>query len=118
MWRTPGLFISLAVVGLSGFCSLIYQVMWERMLRYNVGGDSVAAAIVTGTFLLGLGLGAFVFGRWRRQPFQWYAAVEAAIGLYALVSVPLLTSLAATLGRMFHTPISGAEGLRPVVLVV
>jgi hypothetical protein len=51
------------IVGFAGFCSLVYQVVWERTLKYNFGGDSVSAAIVTATFLLGLGIGAVAFGR-------------------------------------------------------
>jgi spermidine synthase len=112
-WRS---WIPIAVVTVSGFCSLIYQVVWERMLRYNLGGDSVTAAIVTGTFLLGLGVGAFVFGRWHRAPFRWYAAVEAAIGIYGLASFRVLTELAAALGQIFPSRIDAAEGLRPVVV--
>jgi spermidine synthase len=109
--------VPVTVVTVSGLCSLIYQVVWERMLRYNFGGDSIAAAIVTGTFLLGLGLGAFLFADWRRRPARWYATVEAAIGLYGLVSFPILTGLAAALGHPFATPTSAAAGLRPAVVV-
>jgi predicted membrane-bound spermidine synthase len=105
------------LVALSGFCSLIYQVVWERTLRYSFGGDSISAAIVTGTFLLGLGLGAVVFGRWYRQPFARYAAVEAAIGVYGLASFFALAPLARVLGAWFEPGIAAAEGLRPAVVV-
>jgi spermidine synthase len=104
------------LVALSGLCSLVYQVVWERTLRYSFGGDSVSAAVVTGTFLLGLGIGAAVFGRWRPRPFATYARVEAAIGLYGLASFHLLAPLALVLGRLFPAPPSVAGGLRPIVL--
>ncbi len=42
------------IVTISGFCSLVYQVAWDRIIRYNFGGDSVSSAIVTSTFLLGV----------------------------------------------------------------
>lgn len=105
------------LVAVSGFCSLVYQVLWERTLRYNFGGDSVSAAIVTGTFLLGLGLGAAAFGRWYRQAFAVYALVEAGIGLFGLASFHLLAPLARTLGTLFPAPVTAAEGVRPVVVV-
>jgi spermidine synthase len=111
----PGL--AAAVVALSGATSLVYQVVWERILRYNFGGDSVSAAVVTGTFLLGLGLGAALFGRWRADALRVYAGVEAAIGLYGLASFHLLAPLARVLGGLFPASVAGAEGVRPVVVL-
>jgi spermidine synthase len=105
------------LVACSGFSSLIYQVVWERTLRYSFGGDSVSAAIVTGTFLLGLGLGAVVFGRWHRQPLAIYARVEAGIGAYGLASFWLLAPLARVLNALFGGSIDAAEGLRPAVVI-
>ena len=105
------------LVACSGFCSLIYQVVWERTLRYSFGGDSVSAAIVTGTFLLGLGLGAVVFGRWLRRPLAVYALVEAGIGGYGLASFWVLAPLAQVLTPLFGGSIAAAEGLRPAVVI-
>jgi spermidine synthase len=105
------------LVALSGFCSLIYQVVWERTLRYNFGGDSISSALVTAVFLLGLGVGALVFGRWRRRPFAAYALVELGIGLYGLVSFHLLAPLSTVLGGLLGGSIAGVEGLRPIVVV-
>jgi hypothetical protein len=66
-----GLVWTIALISsVSGFCSLLYQVVWERTVRYNFGGDSISSAIVTATFLLGLGLGAYIFGRSRREAFR------------------------------------------------
>lgn len=112
--------LSSALVGLivtiSGFCSLAYQVVWDRTLRYNFGGDSVSSAIVTGTFLLGLGIGALAFGKWRQRPFTTYALIEIGIGAYAIVSFYILSSLATMLGNLFHYTIADVEGLRSIVI--
>lgn len=105
------------LVALSGFCSLVYQVAWDRILKSNFGGDTTSSAIVTGTFLLGLGIGALLFGRWQTRPFRTYALVEAGIGLYALASYPLLASLATLLGSLFDYTIADVEGLRLLVVV-
>jgi spermidine synthase len=109
------LFIGIFVT-FSGFCSLVYQVVWDRTLRYNFGGDSISSAIVTATFLLGLGIGAFVFGKWRKRAFMTYALVEMGIGAYAITSYYILAPLATTLGRVFSYSISDAEGLRYIVV--
>jgi spermidine synthase len=104
------------IVGFAGFCSLVYQVVWERTLKYNFGGDSVSAAIVTATFLLGLGIGAVAFGRWRRQPFAAFALVELGLGTFAIASYHVLAPLATLLGHVFRSSIADVEGLRaPVV---
>jgi spermidine synthase len=105
------------VVLVSGFCSLVYQSVWERMLRYHFGGDSIASAIVTGTFLLGLGIGAVVFARWRRNAFRVYALVELSIGLYAVLGFKVIAPLSTLLGRLLATSIADVEGLRPIVVL-
>jgi spermidine synthase len=102
------------VVTLSGACALLYQVVWERLLRNSFGGDSVSSAIVTTTFLLGLGLGATVFGRWHRRPLVVYGAVQAGLGLYASASVGLIGSLGEWLAGAFGPSVRSVEGLRPL----
>ena len=115
MKQHPLLFAGI-VVTTSGFFSLVYQVVWERTLKYNFGGDTVSAAIVTGTFLLGLGIGAFIFGKWRRHPFRVYALVEINIGAYAIISYYILAPLAILLGRFFNYSLSDITGLRYAVI--
>lgn len=110
--RAAGGALVVLLVSFSGFCSLVYQVVWDRSVRTNFGGDNVSSAIVTGTFLLGLGLGAVLFGRNWRRPFHVYAAVEAAIGAYAIVSHALLGSLARVLAHGLGGGIETVESLR------
>jgi spermidine synthase len=115
--RTLGVGWVALVVAASGFCSLVYQVVWERTLRYSFGGDSISAAIVTGTFLLGLGIGAFVFRHWRRRALAVLALVELGIGAYAIASYHVLASLARVLSALPSGSVFESEGLRPVVVV-
>jgi predicted membrane-bound spermidine synthase len=115
MKHPPLLFAGL-VATTSGFFSLVYQVVWERTLKYNFGGDTVSAAIVTGAFLLGLGIGALIFGKWRRHPFRVYALVEISIGVYAIISYYLLAPLAIFLGRFFNYSLSDTTNLRFAVI--
>ena len=113
----PGPWFVSVIVGYAGFASLVYQVVWERTVKYNFGGDSISSAIVTATFLLGLGVGAIVFGRWRPRPFAVFALVELILGLYAIASYRVLAPLAILLGRASGSSIVDAEGLRtPVIL--
>jgi spermidine synthase len=92
-------FVFLAVIILffgSGASSLIYQVIWLRMLALIFGSTTFATATVLGVFMGGLALGAFVAGRYAdrlARPLLWYGILEAIIGLWAL-AVPLFFSAA------------------------
>ncbi|MBI4767081.1 MAG: methyltransferase domain-containing protein [Deltaproteobacteria bacterium] len=106
------------IVIVSGFCSLVYQTAWDRVIRYNFGGDSVSSAIVTSTFLLGLGVGAFLFKRYKSRSIGIYANVELAIGLYALFSYFVLSKLAISLGQFLNPGTTGFDSFRIVLIIV
>ncbi|MCZ6725933.1 MAG: fused MFS/spermidine synthase [Acidobacteria bacterium] len=81
---------------LSGAASLMDQVVWLRYLSLTFGNTTLAAATLLSVFMGGLGLGAFLFGRWSdrlRSPLLLYAALEVAIGLIALVSPWLISAI-------------------------
>lgn len=81
----------------SGFCSLLYQVVWVRLAFAYFGVITPVLSCVLSVFMLGLGIGSFLGGRWaelwcRRLNISaayLYGAVELTIGCGAFV-VPLL----------------------------
>ncbi|MCH2172000.1 fused MFS/spermidine synthase [Myxococcota bacterium] len=82
----------LTVFFVSGAAGLVYEVVWMRWLSLVFGVSIYAAATVLASFMGGLALGSYLFGRWidrGAHPLYMYAALEAAIGVYALF-VPLL----------------------------
>lgn len=92
-----------AAVLLSGAASLMYQIAWTRRLITVTSATATAQAVVLGVFMAGLGIGALAGARLAARiprPLVGYAAVEAAAGLLAVASLPV---------------ISASEGLRPVV---
>jgi len=56
----PMLILLFGLFFLSGFSALAYQTAWQRMLGAFAGSDSVAAAIIVGAFLFGLGIGSLI----------------------------------------------------------
>jgi predicted membrane-bound spermidine synthase len=73
---------------LSGASSLVFQTLWARMLQHVFGSTSVAVSTVLTVFMAGLGLGAWISGRFAdriRRPLLFYALAEVAIGLCGLV---------------------------------
>jgi spermidine synthase len=75
---------------LSGACTLIYQVVWARMLIVVFGVSIYAVSTVLTVFMAGLALGSFYFGRvvdrrGAKNGLLLYALLELGIGLFALV---------------------------------
>jgi len=85
---------------LSGFCGLLYQVVWTRMAFASFGIITPVLSVVISVFMLGLSLGAWAGGRWieplarrtRCSAIIFYALAEFIIGLGAF-AVPRLFSL-------------------------
>lgn len=85
---------------LSGFCGLLYQVVWVRMAYALFGVITPVLSVIISIFMLGLSLGSFLGGRWianlahryKTSPLVFYALAELFIGLGAFI-VPKLFSL-------------------------
>ena len=76
---------------LSGAAALIYQTAWHRLLGLFAGADTIAAALVVGAFLLGLGIGSLVAGLLadrlsRRAALLAFALCEVGIAAFAVLS--------------------------------
>jgi spermidine synthase len=82
-----------AAIFISGASALIYQLIWVRLLGLVFGVSSFAVATVVAVFLLGLGLGSYVFGRWSeraRDPLRVYMYVELGIAATSLIAYLLI----------------------------
>lgn len=106
------------IVTISGFCSLVYQVAWDRIIRYNFGGDSVSSAIVTSTFLLGLGIGAYLFKRYKSRAVGIYANVELGIGLFGIVSYFVLSNLAVFFGQFLNPGNASVDSFKVILIII
>jgi len=75
----------------SGFCSLLYQIVWVRLAFASFGIITPVLSVVLSVFMLGLALGSWAAGRWVAAVTQrWkisaiylYAAAEGLIGISA-----------------------------------
>ena len=85
---------------ISGMAGLIYQIVWFKYLGLFLGNTTYAQMTVLATFLGGLALGNFLFGRKAdvvKNPVRLYSLLELTIGLYCF-SYPALSSV---LGNVF-----------------
>jgi len=77
----------------SGFCSILYEIVWLRLAMAQFGVTSALASIVISVFMAGLGLGSWGSGRLIRKyemrvrvpALRLYALAELLIGMSALL---------------------------------
>jgi spermidine synthase len=92
------LFLSLFFV--SGFCSVLYELVWLRLAMAQFGVTTAMVSIVLSVFMAGLGLGSWASGEWLRRrgdglgvpglgvpALRLYALIELLIGV-AGIAVP------------------------------
>jgi spermidine synthase len=78
----------------SGFCSLVYQVVWVRLAFAHFGIITPVLSVVISVFMLGLGAGSVIAGRgvdaWtnrlRVSPVRLYAVAECGIAIGAFTA--------------------------------
>ena len=90
-----GLALGLTVA--SGFAALGCQIVWTQQGALWLGHEAAAVLAVVTAFFGGLALGALALGRRigrSATPARWYAACEAAIGLWSLALAFLLPQFA------------------------
>ncbi len=81
----------------SGFCGLLYQVVWLRLAFARFGINTPVLSVVISVFMAGLALGSWLGGRlsggWASNngalPLRYYGAIELLTGLGAFL-VPRL----------------------------
>jgi len=83
---------------LSGTAALIYQVIWQRLLTFFVGSDTIGISLIVTVFMLGLGIGSYAGGKWAArtshvQRLRIFIIAELLIGLFGLFSKYILYDL-------------------------
>src|SRR5208282_4138870 len=72
----------------SGFCSVLYELVWLRLSMAQFGVTTAMVSIVLSVFMAGLGLGSWASGAWIRRhgettgfpTLRLYAVIELLIG--------------------------------------
>src|SRR5258708_29272980 len=84
----------------SGFCSLVYEVVWLRLAMASFGVTTALVSIVLSMFMAGLGLGSWGAGALTRpvldtqgpRALRFYSIAELLLGISSL-SAPLQLKL-------------------------
>ncbi len=96
--KLTGRWLLLIAFFISGAASLIFEVIWTRILLISIGATAAAVGIVLGAFMTGMAIGSYLAGRrfiYRFDPVIIYALLEGWIGIYGLFTPPLLRSFGA-----------------------
>ncbi|MBI5970225.1 MAG: fused MFS/spermidine synthase [Deltaproteobacteria bacterium] len=86
----------IAAFTLSGFASLVYEVLWSRVLSLVIGSSIYAFTVMLATFLIGIAAGSIIFAPFidrRKTPLVWFASLEAIIGVASLLGIFLYKEL-------------------------
>jgi len=92
----------------SGIAGLVYQVVWFKYLSLFLGNTTYAQMTVLATFLGGLALGNYLFGKKSDSfdnPVRIYSLLELFIGAYCLL-YPTISSL---VGNLFLSTASNLD---------
>ena len=92
----PGRLLVALAFTVSGFTSLVLEVVWSKALTQLLGSTLYSVSTVVAVYLGGLALGAWISGRFVQRmsrPLRLYGLLEAGIGLYAHFSLPLIHAL-------------------------
>ena len=85
---------------ISGFCSVLYELVWLRLTMAQFGVTTAMVSIVLSVFMGGLGLGSWASGKWysrsgAKSPFpalRLYGLIELLIGVSGIVVPTILLS--------------------------
>lgn len=72
--------------------ALIYEVVWGRELTYVFGTSVYAVSTVLTSFMSGLAIGSYIFGRLAdrtKNPEKLFARLEIGLGVYGLITIYL-----------------------------
>ena len=78
---------------ISGFCSVLYELVWLRLTMAQFGVTTAMVSIVLSVFMAGLGLGSWASGKWCSRAgasstlpaLRLYGLVELLIGVSGIV---------------------------------
>ncbi|MFH1283783.1 MAG: fused MFS/spermidine synthase [bacterium] len=89
--------IIITIFFFTGFCSLAFEILWTKGLALFVDNTVYSFSSMLTTFLLGIGLGSFIWARFldfKKHLLLSLSITEILIGLWGILTIPIFHSLA------------------------
>jgi len=105
-YRPAVLTLLLYAFALSGFASMVYQVIWTRMLTLLIGSSTYAFSLIVTAFILGIGIGSMALSRFidrKRDLLLYFAVAELIIGTSAMAIAFFFGKLPFTMVNIINT---------------
>jgi spermidine synthase len=99
------------LVFLSGFCALIYQVLWMKQLGLLFGNTSHAAGVTLAAFFAGLAVGSWFWGKRAGQysnQLRIYVGLELGVAITALLYFVVIKGYHVIYPELYESVHSGA----------
>ncbi|MCX7945141.1 MAG: fused MFS/spermidine synthase [Deltaproteobacteria bacterium] len=88
--------VVLVAIGISGFVSMVYEVVWTRMLALIIGSAVQSFAIMLFTFITGIAVGSYFIHKVLNRKINhllWFAIIELFIAITIICALPLYMRL-------------------------
>jgi len=89
--------LTLVTIGLIGFFSLAYEILWTRVLLLFLGNTTYAFSLMLSAYLVGIALGGAIYARKVRPDLdekKVFVVLSTLMGLSILVTAPFYDQLA------------------------
>lgn len=103
--RLPGTGPVMAILAVSGFCAMTYEVIWTRLLSLLIGPTTYSFTLVLIAFITGLAVGSAVIGRLADRTTRaaaWLAGLQLTGALTALAASQLLGGAQFFFAKLIH----------------
>ncbi|MBN1627352.1 MAG: fused MFS/spermidine synthase, partial [Deltaproteobacteria bacterium] len=98
--------LALWIFGISGFCSMAYEVYWARLLGLILGPTTFSFSLVVSTFIIGLAIGNLIFG-WladrAKGTFRLLVITQACAACLALIVSQFLGNSQFFFSKLIYT---------------
>lgn len=85
---SSAIFIFIILLTISGFCALLYELVWFQLVEYVIGSSAISLGIILVTYMGGLCLGSILLPycvTQKSNSLRLYAWLEFGIGIWAII---------------------------------
>lgn len=110
---TRVVYVLLAVAGMTGFASFMYEIAWIRMLSMVLGSSTHSFEIMLSAFILGLAIGGFILRNKLdslKNPIKTLLYIQVAMGILAILTIPFYNYMYHIMAFMFNALTQTNEG--------